>query len=169
MKAMTVGKGLEVDMRRVGFLTLETVFVAVIVTAFWGKAVTIDPVSFVWLVLATFRAARTLSFNEVAEPLRAPFTEVKADSCGAGADVHPRGDGLRYVIGSLLSCPICTGTWSALALFTLWVLVPVIGKPLVYVLAIAGGSEIMHYFTCLLEWAGRLSRVTSGKISPDKE
>lgn len=121
------------------------------------------------LALATFRMARTISFNEVASPIRAPFTEVLPDSCGAGSDVHPKGKGVRLAIGGLLSCPICTGTWSALILFSLWNFVPSFGHILVYVLALAGISEFIHYLSCLTEWGGRLARVTSGKLSPDKE
>ena len=168
-KTFTMSGLAETDVRRIGFLALETVFFGVIATVFSGRIVSIDLVSFLFLALATFRTARTLSFNEVGEPLRSAFTQVVPDSCGAGADVHPRGVGFRYVIGSLLSCPICTGTWAGLVLFTLWIVAPGIGKPLVYVLAIAGASEILHYSACLLEWLGRLARVMSGKVSPDKD
>lgn len=154
---------------RVGFLALELVFVGIIVLISFAE-VDFELWMFIPLGLATFRMARTLSFNEIAEPIRAPFTYIIPDSCGAGENVHPRGDkgGLRYAIGSLLACPICTGTWSALVLFIFWVFVPTIGKPLVYTLAIAGISELLHYSACLLEWNSRSARVLSGKISPDK-
>lgn len=158
----------EAVIRKIGFITLETIFgSAIYVISLQRKELAL--IELIPLALATFRMARTISFNEVGEPLRAPFTEVKKDSCGAGSDVKARGNGLQYVIGSLLACPICSGTWSALVLFALWTLVPHVGKPLVYILATAGLSELLHYSACALEWHGRLSRVTSGHISPDKE
>lgn len=115
------------------------------------------------LSLATTRLARTLSFNTVAEFIRRPFTQVIPDSCGAGENVHPRGSGLRYAIGELLSCPICTGTWSALLMLVSWVWF----RTAVYVLAIAGGAELLHWFFDLLEWSGRAMRCISGLIAPD--
>lgn len=121
-----------------------------------------------FFALAVFRMARTISFNEVAEPIRFPFTVIKPDSCGAGANVHPRGVGIRYAIGSLISCPICSGTWSALALYGLWIVFPSFGQTLVYVLAAAGGSEMLHWLACNWEWNGREARVNSGKKSPDE-
>ena len=167
MENVITTKPIRLNAERIGFLAIETVFMAAI-AAFWKRPVSLDPLSLVVLAFAAFRMARMLSFNEVAELLRAPFTEVVKDSCGAGADVHPRGEGIQYVIGSLLSCPICTGTWSSLVLFSLWVLLPAFGKPLAYVLALAGAIELLHYGACALEWSGRLSRVQSGKIAPDK-
>jgi hypothetical protein len=161
----------ETTRRRLGFLALDALFLVIIgaVTVWTKQLPTIDLRLLPFFALATFRLARTLSFNEIAEPLRAPFTEVMADSCGAGSDVHPRGGGIQYVIGSLLACPICTGTWSALALFTAYTVYAPFGKTLVYVLAFAGASEVLHWAGCLLEWGGRAARVYSGKTAPDKE
>ena len=115
------------------------------------------------LSFATVRMARTLSFNTIADFIRRPFCQVQEDSCGAGENVHPRGTGLRYAIGELLACPICTGTWSALLMLICWVWF----RPLVYILAIASGSELLHWFFDVLEWTGRAARCVSGLISPD--
>lgn len=115
------------------------------------------------LGLATIRLTRTISFNTVFEPFRKHLTEIKADSCGAGENVHPRGEGARRVIGELIACPICAGTWSALAMVALWSFAP----PVVYVFAVAGASELFHWAFDLLEWSGRAARVVSGAISPD--
>jgi len=155
--------------RRIAFVTLDAVFFGIIgVVSHWSPPA-IDLGLLPFFALAVFRMARTISLNEIGEPLRAPFTEVKSDSCKAGADVHPRGNGFRYVIGSLLSCPISASVWSALTLYTLWVAFPSFGKTFVYVLAFAGGSEVLHWLTCLLEWGSRVARVVSGKVSPDRE
>lgn len=119
-------------------------------------------------ILATMRLSHTISNNEIMEWLRAPFCEVRKDSCGAGDNVHPRHkDGIFYIIGSLLACPICSGTWAALSLVGAWAIVPPLGKVLIYVLGFAGGSELLHYLKEWMEWSGRSARVVSGKMSPD--
>ena len=53
--------------------------------------------SLIFLGLATIRLTRTISFNTVFEPFRKGFTEVKADNCGAGENVHPAGEGAHRV------------------------------------------------------------------------
>lgn len=157
--------------RKIGFIGLEVIFFSIVAAVAHIRQVSfnLEPWFIILFMLATFRAARTISFNEITASLREPFTFVKRDSCGAGANVHPRSGGIRYVIGSLIACPICTGTWCALVLFSLYVIYQPIGIVLVYVLAFAGGSEIIHYIAEYFEWGARKNRVTSGSISPDKE
>jgi hypothetical protein len=156
--------------KKFSLIALDTVFLGAIAVLANVSNVRLTFVEVLILGLATVRMARALSFNEIFEWLRDPFTKVEPDSCGAGADVHPKFEsGPKATIGGLLSCPICTGTWSALMLLALWILVPVYGRYLAYALALAAVSEFIHYVMCALEWGGRLARVTSGKISPDKE
>jgi hypothetical protein len=119
--------------------------------------------------LAVFRMACTISFNEIMEWLREPFTEVIKDSSGAGANVHPKGEGFRYAIGSLLSCPICTGTWCALVLLGIYTIYEPLGITMIWVFGLAGASEATWRIVSFFEWAGRLARVSAGSISPDKE
>lgn len=151
------------------FIILELIFVSVLVavSAIADFSIPSDPLTLALFVLASFRMARTLSYNEIAEPLRSLFTVCEPDSCKAGMSVRPIGTGLQYAIGSLLTCPICTGTWSALALFVLWNLVPGFGTALLWVLAVAGGSEVVHWWAEHQEWAGRAQRCIAGDISPD--
>lgn len=155
--------------RKLCFLALEAMFAGAIFLISQRSVADMPTWLLVLLVLATFRMARTISFNEIGEVIRAPFTEIKADSCGAGANVHPREGGFTYVIGSLMACPICSGTWSALVLVGIWSFFPAIGQVLIMVLGVAGGSEMLHWLGEKLEWEGRQARVVSGKISPDKE
>lgn len=158
--------------KKVTLIVLEIVFVGVIAGTTWIKGLVVPPA---WLavafVFATLRLAHTISFNEVAEWIREPFCYVAPDSCGAGADVHARTDrgGVVEAIGGLLSCPsACASTWSALFLYSTWLLWPAFGTTLALVLAFAGGSEVLHYIACAAEWIGRLARVSSGAIAPDK-
>lgn len=161
------------NLYRFGFLVLEGIFLGT-VTLLASHPIVISPFMFIVMGLATMRTAKALSYNEVFEPLRAPFTYVKPDSCGAGANVHPKTgkNGERtwgYIVGSLLSCPICTGTWSALALYSFQVFVPTFGTSLAYILGLAGLQEILHWTSEAVEWAGRMFRVIAGFIAPDKK
>ena len=119
--------------------------------------------SLIVIGLATIRLARTISYNGVGEPLRKYFTRVAPDSCGAGMNVEPVGTGIRYTIGELIACPICSGTWSAFVMVVCWQYIPAV----VYVFAVAGASEFLHWLMEKYEWEGRQARVTSGQISPD--
>lgn len=150
--------------RKAAFVMLELVFISVVV--FLPK-VAPSPLVLVAMAFATLRLARTISYNEIFSVWREPFTEVKPDSCGAGDGVCPKGDGWKYVIGSLIACPICSGQWAALILYSLYVLFP-FGATLIYVLAIAGVSELLHWGAEASEWIGRATRVYSGHTSPDK-
>ena len=158
----------------VSLAVLELTFFAVIIitTAISRNVISVSQNWFYVLFgLAVYRGARTLSFNEVAEWIRAPFCYTEPDSCGAGENVHPidnKGDEI-YVIGSLLSCPICTGTWVSLGLFVIYSLFPDFGTALIIVLGMAAVNEVLHYISEFFSWIGRLARVISGTISPDKE
>lgn len=63
------------------------------------------------LGVAAFTFTRVLSEQKVEEWLRRPFVDEPGD-----APRHPRGSGLRYAIGELLSCTRCTGSWVGLGL-----------------------------------------------------
>lgn len=68
---------------------------------------------------ATAGLARVLGKEKVGSWVRAPFVEEPADG-----DRRPKGTGLRYVVGELLTCTRCLGSWSALALVGLRALAP---------------------------------------------
>lgn len=162
---------MQVDYGRKGaMLTLEVLFFSLVYLISTQVDLSAIPLHhWVLLMLAAYRCAHTVSYNEICEWLREPFCKVVTDSCRAGSNVHPRySKGWKSVVGGLLACPICTGQWCALVLFGLYIVWPSFGFTLVAVLAIAGGYELLHYLGELLSWGGRLSRVASGKVSPDR-
>ncbi len=63
---------------------------------------------------ATAGLARLLAKEKVTEWIRSPFVETPVDG-----ECQPRGSGGRYVVGELLNCTRCLGSWSALALLGL--------------------------------------------------
>jgi len=69
--------------------------------------------------VATAGLARLLGKEKITEWVRQPFVETPPDG-----EQHPRGTGKRYVVGELLTCTRCLGSWSALGLVTLRALAP---------------------------------------------
>jgi hypothetical protein len=115
------------------------------------------------LGFATLRLAHTVSFNGVAEWLRFPFTKEVVDTSGAGGSIEAK-DGFFNVVGQLISCPICSGTWSAMFLVSIYAYFPALGTAFIAVLGVAGISEMLHWGSELLEWGGRASREASGSM-----
>jgi hypothetical protein len=71
------------------------------------------------LGLATFALAKLVAKEKVDRWVREPFVEEHADGRR-----EPKGDGLRYAVGELLSCTRCVGMWSAAGLVALRVTRP---------------------------------------------
>ncbi|MDX6476365.1 MAG: hypothetical protein QOH95_1876 [Gaiellaceae bacterium] len=87
---------------------------------------------------ATFKAARTISRDEVTSFIRDPFVEGEA---GHG-DEHPVETGdMRQAIGELVTCSRCIGTWVAAGLGTTQILAPRFGRILTWTLAAAGMND----------------------------
>jgi hypothetical protein len=98
------------------------------------------------LILASFRLTHLIVFDEIASFIRQPFLTITYEEDAAGRVVRHmevKGTGLRYWIGSLLSCYWCMGIWSSLLLVVLYWLYPVT-FPLLIVLAVAGAAAIIE-------------------------
>ena len=87
---------------------------------------------------ATFKAARTISRDEVASFIREPFVEGEAHS--GGEEPIETGD-LRQAIGELVTCSRCIGTWVAAGLGATQVLTPRFGRLLTWTLAAGGLND----------------------------
>jgi hypothetical protein len=117
-----------------------------------------DALDLVALGLATFKAARTISGDEVTSFIREPFVEGEA---GAG-DEHPVETGdLRQAIGELVTCSRCIGTWVAAGLGTTQILAPRFGRILTWSLAAGGVNDWLQAgFAALTSKANELERRT---------
>ncbi|HEX5585589.1 DUF1360 domain-containing protein [Gaiella sp.] len=93
------------------------------------------------LAAATFKAARTISSDEVTSFLRAPFVEGEAHE--GGEDPKETGD-LKQAIGELVTCSRCIGTWAAAGLATAQILAPRTGRMLTWSLAAAGANDFLQ-------------------------
>jgi hypothetical protein len=100
-------------------------------------AVSVDEM--VPLGAATFALAKTISREKVETWLREPFLEE------AGVEERePKGHGLRYVTGELLSCTRCLGAWSALGLVGLRTASPAAGRAVTSVLAASAMNDFLQ-------------------------
>lgn len=92
------------------------------------------------VAFATFALADVFAHEKIAHWIREPFVH-ETDDHRPGA---PRGSGLRYAVGELLSCSRCVGSWSALSLCAVRVASPAAGQAVTSVLAAAGANDVLQ-------------------------
>jgi hypothetical protein len=93
------------------------------------------------LALATFKAARTLSGDEVTSFLREPFVEGRAHE---GGEEPIENGGVRQAIGELVTCSRCIGTWVAAGLGATQIIAPRFGRLLTWTLGAAGLNDFLQ-------------------------
>jgi hypothetical protein len=99
------------------------------------------PLDLTVLAAATFKAARTLSHDEVTSFIRQPFVRGRAYS---GDEEPVRTGGFEQAIGELVTCTRCVGTWSAAALATTQILAPRFGRLLTWSLGAAAINDFLQ-------------------------
>jgi Protein of unknown function (DUF1360) len=95
----------------------------------------------VTLALATYKAARTLSRDEVTSFLREPFVEGHAHE---GGEEPIENGGMRQAIGELVTCSRCAGTWVAAGLGAAQIVTPRFGRLLAWSLGAAGLNDFLQ-------------------------
>lgn len=152
--------------RRGTYVALMGVFLSLFATfstrALRGPSA-VRPFDFVLLALSTFRIGRMLAYDQVAQPVREPFTQTEPDASGAGDTVVPDGRGARRALGELFSCPICTGTWVAAILTYGLHLLPGPTRVLITMMGAVGAAELLGAGTEAMSWSGAEARVRVGK------
>jgi hypothetical protein len=115
-------------------------------------------IDLVTLVLANFKAARTLARDEVTSFLREPFVVGHAHE---GGEEPVQDEGFRQAVGELITCTRCIGTWTAGGLAATQVLWPRFGRLVTWTLAAAGTNDFLQAaFTALTEKANELGERT---------
>jgi hypothetical protein len=110
---------------------------------------------FAVLSAASFKAARTLSHDEVTSFLRQPFVRGQAHS---GEEEEPVEGGMEQAIGELVTCSRCAGTWVAAGLAVTQVLAPRFGRLLTWSLGAAAANDFLQAgFTALRGKANELA------------
>ena len=111
------------------------------------------------LALATFKASRTLSTDQVTSFLREPFV---AGQAKAGADDPVATGDLRQAMGELVTCSRCIGTWVAAGLAGTQIVAPQFGRLLTWTLATAGANDVLQAsFAALTGTANELEQRTA--------
>ncbi|MDX6408937.1 MAG: hypothetical protein QOE13_2008 [Gaiellaceae bacterium] len=106
-----------------------------------------DPRDQTWLDLATlsaatFKAARTITRDDVTSFIREPFVE--GDPRDHEQEHPVQTGGMEQAIGELVTCSRCVGTWAAAGLATTQVLAPRFGRMLTWTLAGAGINDFLQ-------------------------
>jgi hypothetical protein len=110
------------------------------------------------LSLATLRMGRLIAFDKAFSTYRLPFTKTIKHESGAGMTVEPKGEGATRVIGELISCPICAGTWVSGAFIYGLYLVPNLTRGFMTIMAGIGLAEILNALIEALQWTGEAQR-----------
>ena len=117
-----------------------------------GRALRRDPqchsaLDFAVLSAASFKAARTLSRDQVTSFLREPFVEGQA---GVEDEEPVHNGGMEQAIGELVTCTRCVGTWAAAGLAATQILAPRFGRLLTWSLGAAAANDFLQAgFTAL--------------------
>lgn len=107
------------------------------------------------LSAATFKAARTLTHDEVTSFIRQPF--VRGLAHGGGEE--PVEGGMEQAIGELVTCSRCAGAWAAGGLTWTQVLAPRFGRMLSWTLAAGALNDFLQAgFAALTAKANELER-----------
>ena len=133
-----------------------------------GNALTAT--EFLWNGAATFALAQSLVHEKIDVWLRRPFLDEHGEN-QQDAEHAPRGHGLRFAIGELLSCTRCSGAWASLALTGLQVVWPPGGRIATRVLATAAANDLLEIAfawgrqeaNLISEHQARLDRQASGR------
>jgi hypothetical protein len=111
---------------------------------------------FVVLGAAAFKAAHTLSHDEVTSFFREPFVKGHAHS---GEDEEPVQGGMEQAIGELVTCSRCVGTWAAAGLAVTQILSPRFGRLLTWSLGAAAANDFLQAgFSALTGKANQLEQ-----------
>jgi hypothetical protein len=90
------------------------------------------------LGVAAFALAKLISKEKVDAWVREPFVEERHDGR------RPKGTGLRYAVGEMLTCTRCVGVWSALGLTALRVTRPREARVVTVVLGASAVNDVLQ-------------------------
>lgn len=103
------------------------------------------PLNLLLLGLASYRAGRVIALDDVTQPFRLPFVDVREEN-GERKET-PKKEGLRGAIGALITCPDCIGFWVAAVLVygsLLW------SGPVFVVTLALGSSGLGQFFDAIV-------------------
>ena len=133
--------------------------VAALTTLLGRKPKQLDTLDLAVLAAATFKAARTISTDEVTSFLRDPFVKGEAHE---GDEEPVESGGPRQAIGELLTCSRCMGMWAAAGVVSLQTVAPRTGRLLTWSLAASAANDFLQAgFAALTSKANELEQRSS--------
>lgn len=118
----------------------------------------LKPLDLVVLAGATFKAARTVSSDEVLSFVRDPFVKGEARE---GAEEPVETGGVRQAVGELVTCSRCVGVWAAAGLVSAHTIAPRTGRLLTWSLAASAANDWLQAgFAALTSKANELEERT---------
>jgi hypothetical protein len=121
----------------------------------------VRPAEIIPLGVATFALSKLVAKEKVDAWVREPFVEERPDG-----ERRPRGHGMRYAVGELLTCTRCVGTWSALGLVALRVTRP---REARVVSAVLGASAVNDFAQAGFNWVCARSNAAQAVAASDAE
>ena len=83
---------------------------------------------------------------------------------GAGLTTESKGRGSRKVIGDLLTCPVCAGTWAAAGMVYGLRIAPGPTRLLITIFGAAGVAELLNGSVEALQWHAEVQRNEAGRF-----
>lgn len=106
----------------------------------------VDWIDLFIIIFASFRLTHLIVYDKITTFIRRPFFTViiKENTYGQLEEtIEIKGQGIRYLIGTLLSCFWCFGIWSSLAVVLIYFYFP-FTFPFFLVLAVAGVAAVIE-------------------------
>ncbi|MED3563785.1 DUF1360 domain-containing protein [Bacillus xiapuensis] len=100
-------------------------------------------ITYIMLILASYRLTHLIVFDKITEFIRKPFVkkvEVKTEEGTKSKEVP------TSMFGYLLKCYWCAGVWSAILLGGAYLLFPKVTFVFIFIFSIAGGQSIIETF-----------------------
>ena len=119
----------------------------------------VRPAEILPLGVAAFALSKLVAKEKVDAWVREPFVEERPDG-----ERRPRGRGMRYAVGELLTCTRCVGTWSALGLVALRVTRP---REARVVSAVLGASAVNDFAQAGFNWVCARSNAAQEEVRSD--
>lgn len=96
------------------------------------------------LGVATHKVSRLITRDWVTAPIRAPFTTYEGSTGAGEVKEKARGQGMQRALGSLFTCPWCTGAWTAAAFGCGFALSPRLTRFIASIFTVETVSDCLH-------------------------
>ncbi|MFH7817806.1 DUF1360 domain-containing protein [Neobacillus thermocopriae] len=101
-------------------------------------------ITYIMLILASYRFTHLIVFDKITEIIRKPFVKkVKVESENGTVETK---EVPKSMFGYLLKCYWCAGVWSAILIGTAYLLFPKVAFVFILIFSIAGGQSIIETF-----------------------